>query len=111
MDDDFWYQIEDKEPTGETGTTLESPSPSPQGSKTGSIGGLTRDREVIALDDDDSDSDEPDDWILGNGGNKGGVSNSHVRKITPPLVPSSQPRSRSGHRPPTQFQDVIDLSD
>ena len=105
VDDDFWYQIDDKERTGETGTALASPSP--QGSETGS-NGLTRD--VIALaDDDDSDEREPDDWILGTGGKKGGVIDSHVRKVTPPLVPSSQPRSR--HRPPTQFQEVIDLSD
>jgi hypothetical protein len=104
VDDDFWFQIEDKEP----GTTLASPSPpSPQqGSRTGSSG-LTRD--VIALDDDDSD--EPDDWIFGTGAGwkKEGVSDSHVRAVTPPLIPSSQPRSR--HRPPTQLQEVIDLSD
>lgn len=95
MDDDVWYQIEDAEPAGETRTTLASP----QGFGTGSSGVL---RDVIALDDDDSD--EPDDWILRNG-----VNDRHVPRVTPPIVPSTQPRP--GHRPPTQVHEVIDLSD
>ncbi len=99
VDDDVWYQIEDAERAGETGTTLASP----QGFKTGSSGAS---RDVIALDDDDSD--EPDDWILGTGRNKEGVSDRHVPRVTPPIVPSTQPRP--GHRP-TQVHEVIDLSD
>lgn len=98
--DDVWFQIEDGERAGETtGPALASPSP--QGFRTDSSGAT---RDVIALDDDDSD--EPDNWILGTGRN---ASNSHVPRVTQPIVPSTQPRP--GHRAPTQVQEVIDLSD
>lgn len=101
MDDDVWLQIEEGERVGETtGPALASLSP--QGFRTGS----SATRDVIALDDDDSD--EPDDWILGNG-RKEGASHRHVPSITQRIVPASQPRP--GHKAPTQVQEVIDLSD
>lgn len=107
MDDDFWGvldQIEDAERTGGSGRP--STSPSPRGSRT-----VVSDRsnaatcEVITLDDDE-ESDEPGDWILGYGGNKESVS---VHRFAPPPVQSSQPRPRP--EPPSQVQEVIDLSD
>ena len=104
VDDDVWFQIEDGERAGET-TGAALASQSPQGFRTGSSGAT---RDVIALDDDDSDG--PDDWILGDGRNKENVSKSHVPSVTQPIVPASQPRP--GQRgAPTQVQEVIDLSD
>lgn len=107
MDDDFWGvldQIEDAERTGGSGRP--SASPSPQGSRT-----VVSDRsnvatcEVITLDDDE-ESDEPGDWILGYGGNKESVG---VHRAAPPPVQSSQRRPRP--EPPSKVQEVIDLSD
>ena len=108
VEDDFWGeldQIEDAERTGRSGR----PSvPAPlQGSGTAALNrALGATREVITLDDEES---EPDDWIYRISGNKGTVSHSQRHRVTPPPVPSSQPRHR--HKPKTQVQEVIDLSD
>jgi len=105
VDDDFWDHIDGMEFTGERGTPA---SPSLQGSRTAASNrssGATRD--VIALDDDESD--EPDDWIVGTVRNKETVSDRYARGVTPPLVQATQPRP--GNRLPTQVQEVIDLSD
>ena len=110
VDDDFWGeldQIEDAERTGGSGRP--SASTSAQGSRTITVvsdHSSGAKGEVITLDDDESgdESDEQGDWILGNGGNT--IS---VRRVTPPPVPSSQPRLRPERL--TQVQEVIDLSD
>jgi hypothetical protein len=105
--DDFWGeldQIEDAERG--SGSGRPSAATSTQGSRTlVSNFGSAAIREVIELDDDE-ESDEPDDWIFGNSWNKENVSDSKVRRVTPPPVPSSQPRPK-----PTQVQEVIELSD
>jgi hypothetical protein len=110
VDDDFWGELDQIEDVGRIGGNgrISVVSASTQTSRTAisnRFSGAAQD--VIALDDDEN-GHEGDDWVFGNGGNKENVSDSHPR-VTPPSAPLSQPRP--GHRPPSQFQEVIELSD